>query len=354
MRLQKIASLFLSAAVLHSFAFAFETDQYNLPIEPLADIGAEVSEYAEENLSLAIGKINFEISARQNCLEGKGVKSTKTICDSPGKEREKLAALRSEDAIARAVFNRLGSGFPPFTESGSWMESHEFAAQPARYKTGVGKSIFNSSPANYLTISSTVNLYGAQFGTDKIAHVFQQGFSYYRIYKRALARGETAEAATKRAVDWGKSTENTYYGTLVSGVYSNADLCANFIGLKFYQNLTRDIKIGGETKPAILILKNGVWTFGENTDARGENILEPFVSNHLNEARNPSLFLPVLRSNVRRAVKKYGCELWRTRFPDQSKTDYENETRALELWHGEDYGFKRSAKFVTIANACFD
>ncbi|CAN5876298.1 hypothetical protein BH24ACI1_BH24ACI1_14180 [soil metagenome] len=35
---------------------AFETDQYNLPAPPLADIGDEVSEYTEENLKKAIDK----------------------------------------------------------------------------------------------------------------------------------------------------------------------------------------------------------------------------------------------------------------------------------------------------------
>lgn len=350
---RQIARLFLCAALLPAFAYPFETDQYNLPPEPLADIGAEVSEYAEQNISRAIEKINRDIAVRQSCLENDGAKSEKLKCDSPEKELEKLAALQSDDAIARAVFNELGAGFPPYTKSGSWMESHEFKAKPARYKTGFRQSIFASVPSNYLSISSTVNLYDAQFGTDKIAHVFQQGFSYYRIYKRALASGATEEQAIKRAVDWGKLSEKTYYGFLVSGVYSNADLCANYAGMKFYFNLARDVKIGTETKSAILIIKNGVWIFNESTRLPRENLLKSFLSNHFNEALNPSVYVAGLRSFARKTVKKQSCKLWRERFPDQSKTDYENKTRALELWHGEDYGFKRSGKFITIANACF-
>ncbi len=352
MRLQNIARLILCAVLLHSFAFAFETDQYNLPPVPLADTGAEVSRYAEENIRAAIKKINREILERQNCLDKGNEKLQKIKCDSPQKEREKLAALQAENAVVRAVFDRLGTGFPPFTKSGSWMENHEFKAQPARYKTNFRQSIFFAAPSNYLTISSTVNLYGAQLGTDKIAHVFQQGFSYYKIYKRALASGATPEDAIKKAVNWGKSTENTFYGTLVSGVFSNADLCANFVGLKFYQNLTREIKIGNKAKPAILLVKNGAWTFNENTASPRENLLEPFLSNHFNEALNPSVFVVGLRSSVRKTVRRQSCKQWRERFPNQTKADFENQTRALVLWHGEEYGFKRSGKFITIANTC--
>lgn len=350
---RQIARLFLCLVLARSFAFAFETDQYNLPPVPLADTGAEVSEYAEENLRQAVDKINREIVARQNCLNEQNAKSAKTKCDSPQKEREKIAALQSEDAIARAVFDRLGAGFPPFTKAGSWMESHEFRVKPARYKTSFGASIFRILPSDYLTISSTVNLYGAQFGTDKIAHLFQQGFSYYRIYTRALANGAGETEAAKKAVAFGRRSEQTYYGFLVSGAYSNGDLAANVAGLKFYLNLARDVKIGERIIPALLVLKNGFWTLNANRNFLRLNLLKPFVSNHFNEALNPSIYVAGLRSFVRRTVEKQSCKLWRERFPDKTKIDYENETRALQLWHGEDYGFRASGKFITIANTCF-
>jgi hypothetical protein len=354
MNSQAIARLFFGIVLLMqaNFAFAFETDQYNLPPEPLADIGDEVSEYAEQNLRKAVSKVNAEISKRQTCLENNSAKSEKIKCGSPDKERVKLEYLRSEDAVAREVYNLLGTGVPPFTESGSWMESHRFKKQPARYKTDFSKSIFFTFPINYLTISPTVNLYGAQYGTDKIAHFFQQGYSYYKIYKRGLANGLTPDAATKRAVRWGQMTERTFYGTLISGVYSNADLCANFVGMKFYQNLTRAIKIGDETKPAVLLLKNGIWTFDENVHL-SETIIKPFLSNHLNEALNPSIFVKDLRSFVRRTVKKQSCRQWFNQFPNRSQTDFDNSSQALKLWNGEDYGFTESKNFVTIANTCF-
>jgi hypothetical protein len=116
----------------------------------------------------------------------------------------KLAYLRSDEAAARAVFKLLGDGIIPFTKSGTWMETHRFSAQPARYKTGYGKSIYALVPTNYFTVSPTVKLYGAEFGTDKIAHFFQQGYDYYKIYNRALARGATPDEARKKRFAGGR------------------------------------------------------------------------------------------------------------------------------------------------------
>ncbi len=353
MRRQNIIRLFLCVALLSQTIAGFETDQYNLPPEPLADIGDEVSEYAEGNLKKAVVKINDEIAARRACLENTTVKKTK--CDSPEKERARLNYLRSEAALAREVFRLLGSGFPPFTSSGTWMDSHEFRNQPARYKTDFLKSIYAVKPSNYLTISPTVKIYGAHFGTDKIAHFFQQGYTYYKIYNGASAKGLTREEANRKAVNWGRMTERTFYGTLISGVYSNGDLAANYAGLKFYQGLAREIKIGGTTRPAILILKEGVWTFNETVDLR-QFLIKPLMTDHFNETLNPSVFTRLfgLRSYVRRTVKKRSCEQWRNQFPDLSQTDLEETSRSLRLWYGEDYGFKSSDNFVTIANTCFE
>ncbi|HEY8561080.1 MAG TPA: hypothetical protein VIL74_11965 [Pyrinomonadaceae bacterium] len=351
MKAKKIVGLFLSIVILVQSFSAFETDQYNLPSAPLADLGDEVAEYVRENLRKAIDKLNHEIAAERACLEQV---SAKNRCSSPDKTRARLRALQSEDALARAVFKSLGGGVPPFTNSGTWMESHEFRAQPARFKTSFGKSIYRSSPMLYLTISETVRLYGVEFGTDKIAHLFQQGYSYYRIVRRAEAKNLPVDEAVRRAVDWGRMTEKTFYGYWVSGVYSNADLAANFAGMKFYENLTREIRIGDRAIPPVFVLKDGFWAFNENADAR-ENILKPFISNHFNEALNPSHFVSLLgfRGRIRKIVKEQACPAWRKIYPDATRETFAGIAADLERWHSEDYGFKASADYITIAGSCF-
>ena len=50
-----------------------------------------------------------------------------------------------------------------------------------------------------------------------------------------------------------------FFGYTVSGVYSNADLAANLAGLKFYQNLSNDVDLGGTKVTAILKIVDGKW-----------------------------------------------------------------------------------------------
>lgn len=357
MKLKNILSIFLCLLVLIQplSLFSFETDQFNLPPAPLADIGDEVSQYVEENVRKAIDKLNTEIILRRNCLDNRKEAKKTTDCGSASEEKKKLAELRSEDAAARGVYKLLGTGIPPFTSSGSWLESHRFAHDPARYKTSYSDSIYTASPLNYLTISATVNLYGTDFGTDKIAHLFQQGYTYYKTYRRALAEGKTKTEAAQKAVKWGRKTELTIYGYWVSRTFSNADLAANYAGLKFYQGLTKEIKIDGKSRPAVLQIKNGIWEFNQNTNI-SETLLKPFISNHLNEAYNPSIYLEFLglRAAVRRNVKNHSCARWLQTYPQISKTELEDTFQKLRFWYGENYGHKDSEHFITIQNTCFD
>lgn len=355
MKLRRIFCLALVGALLFAQSApcpAFETDQYNLPNVPLADVGTEVSAYARDEITGAIEKINAKIRAHAACLEK--TSGRRKSCQSEAKERETLEKLRGEDTIIRAIFTPLGGGIPPFTNSGTWMQKHEFRVAPARYKTSYKQSIYRTAPVNYLTISETVRLYGVEFGTDKIAHFFQQGYSYYKIFQRARAKNISDRDARQKAVGWGKLTENTYYGTLVGGVYSNADLAANFAGMKFYENLTHEINLGGRTKAPILIVRGGLWAFNESAGAT-EDLLEPFITEHFNEARNPSVYFNVFnfRSVIRKIVRTQACPQWRARFPELTRTEAEAETDALKLWHGEDYGVKANKKRITIADTCF-
>ena len=205
MHSRALASLFLCTLLLlaQTGASAFETDQYNLPPRALADIGDEVSEHVERRLQKAVDKINAEILDAEGCLRKNAQGSKEVKCKSPEEELARLDYLRSNDAVAQEAYHQLGSGVPPFTSIGTWMDLHHFHGQPARYRTSYRKSLFLFLPHIYFTISPTVRLYDSEFGTDKIAHLFQQGYSYYKIYNRALAEGATPEEAAREAVRWG-------------------------------------------------------------------------------------------------------------------------------------------------------
>ena len=343
-RIRSSIALLVIVLTLPAPLLCFETDQYNLPHSSLADIGPEVYEYTVDKLRVSVEKVNSRIRETQKCLEN-------SKCDV-ARSQQRLDQLRSATAISRAVYDELGYGIIAFAKAGDWINSHKFRAQPARYKTGFRDSIFVWIPTDYLTISPTVNIYGTHLGTDKIAHFFQQGYQYYRIAGREIAKGRSAEDAEAKAVAWGRWTENTYYGTLVGGVFSNADLHANYVGMKFYEGLTKPIKVGDLVRPATLVLENGLWKLSAGGTSE-EVLLRPFISDHLNEALNPSLFIPGLRSSIRGIVRKRSCPQWRAAYPTSSRQDFHLLTNSLKLWNGEDYGHKQSRKFISIADTCY-
>ncbi len=332
--------------LLNNVGLAFETDQYNLPPVPLADIGDEVSEYVGDNLRTAVANVNVTIEKAKKCLEVR----TKG-CGTADAETHKLTYLRSDQAVANELFKLIGDGNLFTTKFGNWMRSHKFRGQPDRYKASLSESIYFLNPADYLTLSATVRLYGTEFGIDKLEHFFQQGHQYYKIEREELAKGKTPAEAEKKAISWGQKTERTYFGTWSSGVYSNADLYANYAGMKFYNGLAKPLQINGRTRPAIVKLKGGSWEI--TLKSSFQDILKPFLTDHLNEALNPSSFRPTLVRSVRRAVKKYSCPEWKAMFPTLTPSTLNDRTRALEMWNGEDYGSTKRSRTVTVAETCY-
>src|SRR5436190_20056879 len=97
----------LSLAIIATFLFqpailAMETDQYNLPPVPLADIGDEASQFVQDNVWTAVANINAEIERHEACLNDTAAKDVK--CRSADSERKKIAELQTSDALARAVY----------------------------------------------------------------------------------------------------------------------------------------------------------------------------------------------------------------------------------------------------------
>jgi hypothetical protein len=78
-----------------------------------------------------------------------------------------------------------------------------------------------------------------RYGTDKWAHFFSGGGSYYRFYMRALRQGLTEQQAEQLVIDRGIYSERTYLGYGTSGVASPADLEANYRGMRFLLGLCR-------------------------------------------------------------------------------------------------------------------
>jgi hypothetical protein len=94
----------------------------------------------------------------------------------------------------------------------------------------------------WLSYGPTIEVHGVRMGTDKLAHFFSGGSSYYALYRRAIRQRIPADQAERTVIDRGIFSEKTYLGYGTSGVLSPADLEANYRGMTFFLGLC-----GGDT-----------------------------------------------------------------------------------------------------------
>ena len=76
-------------------------------------------------------------------------------------------------------------------------------------------------------LSAVVQIDDHRVGVDKFGHFFVQGWAYFE-------RAYLDEKGLEAALEWGEQTERSYYGLYTTGIYSYADLAANFEGMRFW------------------------------------------------------------------------------------------------------------------------
>lgn len=314
------------ALLLAHPAAALESEQYTLPPHALVDLGPT--------------------------LDGMTAQALERVVEKTGPEVGDEAA----DLLARRLYEELGRGFVEcdverrLRHAGDADPGALFAPKVSHT---IYRGVFSPFPFGFYLNAPTANLYGVLVGLDKVGHFFQQGYDYYRIYRRALRAGGSETTAIADAVASGVRSEHSYYGTLVSGVYSNADLAANMAGFRFYVNLTRAAVVGPERLASVLEPARD-----SDGDVRGwvfhreAFTLRPFFTAHLNEALNPSVFM-FNRGKIRRAIQAR-CAEWLARDAEMTRASEARQLDELSTWFGEDYGHWLPAdRQVTLESECF-
>jgi hypothetical protein len=139
-------------------------------------------------------------------------------------------------------------------------------------------------------------------------------------------------------------------------VLSNGDISADYVGLKFYRNLTEPMRIKGEIRPPLLI-RDGHF-FRLNTHVRRDSdFFKVFISDHLNEVLNPGEFSPYTGLWVRGEIRKR-CHAVVNWYRDaaglMNRDDFDRRAMELSTYFGEDYGHMGNlAKMISVSNVCF-
>lgn len=336
------AAVFVVASFLAAPTFALETDQYTPPPVPLADIAPQAQQRIRATIQEVVSRTNVDY------LRHRRQAQTAWLPFARGRHRDEAERLRGEDAIAARLFDVLGDGLLESSLE-TWVRTSRFPQGRHQFAPSIGQSIYGANPfAKPLTLqelSPTINLFGVYLGVDKLGHFFQQGHQYYEAYRGQERAGGDADACARKAVGVGVFQEETFFGLLTVGVYSNADLASNYAGLKFYLNLTRPVFVNGRLLPPILIRRSSLWEINRGLPA---DFLRPFVTEHWNEAVNPNLYAGFLLETVRARFADRSAG-WAA-FYRTTRREAAARAAALETFHGEPYGHSGARRVPTVAD----
>lgn len=130
--------------------------------------------------------------------------------------------------------------------------------------------------------ASTISLGGIRVGTDKIDHFWVQGFLYFR---KSRWGHDVA-----RAVKWGVQTERSIWGQRTTGVFSYADLAANYSGYLFYSGLLSEDSIIQRAEQGCLA-RVGHFKWAD------------WIDWHFDEVLNPSSYSPKVRVELNKRLQ---------------------------------------------------
>lgn len=308
----KTALLLSAILVVGRSAFGTETDQFTTPGAPLYDIGPELSRKVVEIIE----------------------------SDRTGRDPERVLF----EWVGRNVFS---------SRIVKWVKGMQKGEVPVRFRPGVFSSIYRSTispvPASFVIDAPTIRVHGYYIGTDKIDHFFQQGHGYCERARKYQAAGAGEAAAIAAVVAHGVKQEHKYFGTLASGVYSNGDLAANYAGMKFYQNLRHPVRIGETVRQPMFERTPEGWRLRPGIDPN--RLLEPFLSNHLDESLNPSRYR-FSRKSIR-SVIRHRCDPWARFYADRLDLVAPAGKSFAVKWFGEEYGYwLPPSDEVSIATEC--
>lgn len=146
------------------------------------------------------------------------------------------------------------------------------------------------------------------FGTDKLGHFFTNGPRYLERYQEVIDAGGDVDAAEAAAVARGVGQENGWLGMGVCGVFSYADLEANWRGLLFFRGLCTSPSPSQSSSSDVatprLVRRAGAWVLTPDFDVAA--VVDPCWD----EAWATSAYAAPEQAPIRRALVEL-CPRWR-------------------------------------------
>jgi hypothetical protein len=350
-----LAPLAMLCGALH--LHAVETDNFSMPADvEFADFGDFIEALHTHAVEAGVGIVNSRIERALNLKD-------------PVSRRSELERWHSPEVLTGIVAARFGEA--PLEKSriegtlgGAW--ARKTFPDQALYHHDLALNLrgrFVADPRALLMFiqSNTIKVYGVYFGTDKLVHFHQLGSQYYDRYQMLLRRGMAPEEARREVVEYFSEkavlAEGRGFGTLLTGVYSNADMVANYLGFLFLLNLTEPVMLQGRNHEPLVVRCGVFWRLNDHVRLHS-GWFRPFISDHLNEALNPNLYDATMRPNVRRILESRAdriVEFYTHRDGRPDAADYfVRLNHELSTYYGESYGHSgQFEKLMNVGNTCF-
>lgn len=287
--------LILALSLSPAAAFAAEADHYTLADHEVADITQELNDYANRGVDQVLERLNRE----GGCSAGRGERGLfGRDEDGDGADRgaegrlyEELRTIFANHGNGRLVDDildgRMARTVIPLKESvyGDWSVGNGLL---------LGREGAAKSP---LALSPLIKVNGYVMGVDKLEHMFGMGYAYFR---RHHVRGMDL----RRVLKIGIVSEKTYLGGnfLATGVFTYADLAANFNGMRFWNHVLQkddDVLGRGHNYGPYVVCEAGQWRRGRRID------FSDYVDRTYQENYNCSKFA------TRGGLEKFGESLGR-------------------------------------------
>jgi len=161
--------------------------------------------------------------------------------------------------------------------------------------------------ARMLQPSPTIEVNEIRLGSDKLAHFFSEGWWYYKHWKKNHLGDKQAQLQSS-LFEYGVKLEQWIQGMKTSGVFSPADLEANYQGFIFYHQLCH-----GEEP--LLYRQQDRWYFSGRFDFRD------YISPEWDESWNPNIYSPKRWKNIRETMAGY-CPQLKSAWVRRQRTHY--------------------------------
>lgn len=315
-----IAGRVLLAAVLVPLAVAppaaaLEVDQYLSWGVELEDSAAPVNDFLNRGIEAVLARL-----------------------DRRGGDAEPIACEAIPPRVYRYLYNNLvWSRWSDFVRHDKAID--RFPGREVGYWDYLRASVFRKPAFPFIMpMARSIRIGKVYLGSDKLGHFLGTGRRYYRRYLQARAHGKPPEEAMRRAVRWGIWFEKRLVGGLVDGVFSHADLEANFQGMRLAIDLCDPAR--GHLMPSVVGGQGGepgrrVWRLARRVDLRD------YVTPDFDETFNPNFYSRYRWKRIRPILVAEYCPRWAAGEVEQRLSAYRDgytpsfSQREIDRYFGE-------------------